>query len=1335
MAILYCILFILANLLFVTNAKEFICNKRNFSYCLELLDSSTESDRLILNPQIEYELSESYTFPSGKQRVAITSASNAVVRVERGEGQKVQVIFRKVDAVLLENISFVGSSENKFKNFYTFLTINNSKSVNITGCVFHNIFGLALDIHSNTNGDFSLLVNRSTFVGTGNCYRPSQGVYLGLNYTGNVSVSVTHSNFTNFKTNESSFLSYTQRIKYRPLALEQASNYRIPNAIKVFNVSDCRFEDNEAYVGGGLGLYTSHSSHSYFNVSRCLFRNNKVINSLLKHTGYNDDKHSVEVIGSGGGIAGLFFNCGSCNLTIINCTLLDNTAVLGGGIKIGYYFKSPRLFINVYECSFVNNTANSGSGLYIESQLVRHSIPKPAWLRNLEFWNNTATGFGAGIFVAYLPLMLKGRYLNFYNNVNTSFAVISSQVEVYTDLMFKNNSGQRGGALFLSDNSQLLLNQSVNLYFENNYASEMGGAIYADSISLDLLYRDYGYTFYNVHCFIKHFIKFDRATPESYTQNITFKNNSAHKGAAIYTHTLSPCSWYLNEPPYSNITHALRWKSYSYINDKGTPPNYRELIATAVAHYTISRDNATLYRVLKEYNQLYRHHSMVNITVQPGIDTLIYFVATDQLGSFEVSIATVQPQEDSKVKPCNIHGDESIFLTSSNDKSSTDNNRVQLSFCGNPGESGVVLFKSLDGLTIEMSVNVTLEACPEGMFLNGTTCSCYTLAQSDLPTYREEITSESLIYLPWITNTTEKTFVQMSCPNSYCNVSKQQKYDKSHHHCSVNVSNSSECFSSRKGIGCTRCSHELYSGTLSCGRCSAKRTALSTVGVVLLLLIVIAFIFLIRASSYLNDHIKLRAKLGPYARSFIFFCQGLFILYLNVTPDNVYKYHTLSSFAQFISKTGFFFTYDQCFSLGLPMSSRAVVFEEYLLYVIGFISIFLIMVFFNCVLSRCTSIKLNPSVLVYVLMTYGYLTYAPIAYTTLRLISCGYLEVYSSTTGKQNATHLIWLYNATQTCMGTNGDIAMTSIAILTGIFYVIPLPLLFIGFSLVVKEREIKSLFNQKVFKRRIVKPHIHTPRDLSKVKRVGVFIRKISNGYIGCFSDPHFGFWIPITMITHLLLLIIQTNGTRFLLTNDKQAQYLAVICFLFLYIRVSLKITKDIYVQFYESISIFCLCLACIFLIINDNLSNVNQPSGNFAFQTVLDYFPLVAYITLFFSIMTPPAIKYCVNKYSPATPDAEETAKDSVHASNWEPDSEELDEQTKPLIENDPLTQMNDLINSTQPSPLARHINMGNMSHSDAYSDRSNNTGSPGFRSAFRDVNMLSMELSNANQSDD
>ncbi|KAI6657428.1 hypothetical protein LOD99_174 [Oopsacas minuta] len=1287
MSKLFCLIFTLLSVILSGNCTEIRCNATNIIDCFTQKPSPAGKVHLVLDPNISYYLSETYKFTNGIRSLTITSPNNTVITIP--QNITVELIIQNVTEVNFQNITFHGGHPRVYHHFHSFLTINNSRSIYISQCKFRGIIGLAIYISSVHNGYFSLDLTQSVFNGTNDPSYPSQGVHVWLNQTDNTSVSVTHSKFSYFKVDASSAnVSYHQRMRYRPLAIEQIRNAHSPDFIRTYVVSDCNFENNKGFVGGGLGLYTGLGVNSHYTIRRCHFRNNSVYNTRYK----KQQKNEIDVTGSGGGIAALFFNCKYCRLSISDSTLIANRATLGGGIKIGFYFESSNVYINISNCTFRNNIADSGAGLYIESQLVKHLVLQAANLSNLDFHSNQATQFGAGIFVAYLPLILNGDYVRFVNNTNTSFAVISSQIEVHTNLTFKDNSGQRGGALYLSDNSQLLLDQYVSLYFENNTARDRGGAICADSISLDLLYRNYGYTFYNVHCFIKHFIKFESRTPDEYTQNITFKNNKAPKGSAIYTHTLSPCSWYSDRLPYSNISLALNWSTYHYYNTEDDQLN-SSLIATAVAHYTISNDHATLQRLLKLYNTAEYPHYHVNITVQPGIPTKIFFVATDQLGSHEVSIATVEADTGGKVKPCTVHGEESIFLTSSDDKNSDDKSQVELSFCGNPGDEGKVLFKSLDGLTIEKTVSVKLAYCPEGMYLNTDhVCSCYNVESSKgIPFYTQVLNSSKHLY-PWMSNNSNDTFVQMSCPSSYCNISMTSHTIGFKNQPCVNVSNSSDCLNGREGIACSSCKPRydgLESGTLKCTRhCGTLVTVFTTLAVILLLLIIIAVLFLIRTSSYLNDHIELRHKLGPYARSFVFFCQGTFILYLNTEPrTKIDKYLPLP---QIIDKTGLFLNYGLCFTFGIT-SSRGRVFEEYFLYLIGFIGIFFFAILIFCLLTRCIKVHRKFSILVYVLVTYSYFTYAPITFTTLRLLSCGLLTTYNSTSGDQlQELHYVWLYNSTQPCYGTSWDTFMTSVAYLTLLFYVIPLPFTYLLFAF-IKYVDLRKLVNKYIRKRDAIRNSLSAQHSTSKLHSSLKLFNKLSTEYVSCFSEPHFGFWIPITMITSLTLLVIQINGAPFNTPSDKQAQYLAVVCFFYLYIRVSLKITEDIYVQFYDSTSIFFLCLSCIFLIIKNNISTHFLDSTTSKFAGVVQYFPFVSYVFLFLIILTPPAIKFCVKKSFPNSPDKEETPNEPHTASNThflpnqahaEPDSdEEINDQAKPLLAHDPLNEIN---NTNEPN---------------------------------------------------
>ena len=1286
---------VLSTIVALTTSFNHPCTSEDLSGCL--LGSVKAAQRInsreisiILLPHIRYVLNNSFKVDGEYSLFEIIGNGTSRVKIDRQNDSS--LVFLNINQIKLRKLSFGEDEEtHPQEKFYPFLSINNSESININNCKFDRIQGNALSIYvRDLDKDFYLLIENSNFFGTGKPERPSQGIYIQLQNTSNANVTVTNCRFRDLKINNSTSLKVLtghQRMLYRPLAFEQSYNVN-SDFHKSFTLSHSKFENNDAYVGGGFGVYTSNACNSSYYITHCNFKSNRVVRQFLRKV-----KSGVDVSGSGGGIAALLFDCENCNLSVSHCAFSYNHAALGGGVKVGYYFNSPRVNINIKQSSFLHNRANSGSGLYIEAQLVQPAIPEQAILCNLDFSNNVAYDFGAGIFVAYLPLRLEGDGMTFLNNINTSFSVISSQIEVYTKLNFTNNNGSRGGALFLSDNSQLLLDQNVDLYFVKNRASDKGGAIYADSISLDLLYRNYGYTFYNVHCFIKHFIKFNTSTPDNYTQNIYFQYNEAPVGSAIYTHTLSPCSWYSNVTPYSAIDKALRWPTYHY---ESKDPNKHD-IATAVAHYHISQYEDSK----KNSTHPVTDREPTKLKVVPGQSSQINFKATDQLNYSDVSIATVQPDDNSQVSPCNGQGDGSIFLTSSSTEP------VEVMFCGRPGTTGKVSFKALDGLTIENIILVHLKECPKGEFWNETDKSCdkYHISGYDVPSLWKCNVNTSLIRVPGLMRKgNNDTFVSITCPTTYCEHSDQnnsKKIDCSHE------ALGEKCVSGRVGIGCSSCApgKQMRSGSLICTKnCDFKTTTITTVFLIILLLVLISVLFLIRSSSYLDSHIHLRETLFPYARSFIFFCQGTFILYLN-TFDKKEK-----NLSNFITKTGFFFTYDLCFSLGFT-DTRGRVFEEYFFYLIGFVAILLLALLVNCVVARFLPIRFKYSVISYAFVSYSFLTFTPIAFTTLRLLSCGTLTTYSSTSGVLSDSYQIWYYDSTQSCYGTHADILITSTAFLVLFLYIIPLPVTYFLLALNGERRKMKGRLAA-------IPP---------KFKSLFKILNATSTEYLSSFPKSSFGFWIPTTMLSYLTLLIIQTNGPLFKIESDNQAQLMAVICFFFLYIRVSLKISDDIFVQLYDAISIFFLCISCIFLIIY-----ADDKYSSHLFESLIKYFPLIAYVILFLAILLFPIIKYFWTKQKNVAAENEDKKENSVHNSIMisirpeDRDDDEADDLDAPLLRHDHLEDSNHAMPVSPPFQRdpSRPISINESYPSSPY----HSSGTPGDHDSALDVDLSSLELS-------
>lgn len=214
----------------------------------------------------------------------------------------------------------------------------------------------------------------------------------------------------------------------------------------------CRFEQNTApYEGGAIYI---GSSTSNLKVTSCEFSSNHVLlyggaiyscgKSAIYDSSFDnnyvakglDDKH-----GSGGAIYSENY------LTVENSNFTQNHADLYGGASY-----SPR--IDVKNCVFKSNKAERGGAIYVYGASYVKSIS------HSTFECNSAKSGGA----LYLSI-----------------------IESMTDSKFIGNeaSGGKGGAMYIKS-----IFKMVGVSFERNSASDVGGAIYASSVSADSCHFD-----------------------------------------------------------------------------------------------------------------------------------------------------------------------------------------------------------------------------------------------------------------------------------------------------------------------------------------------------------------------------------------------------------------------------------------------------------------------------------------------------------------------------------------------------------------------------------------------------------------------------------------------------------------------------------------------------------------------------------------------------------------------------------------------------------------------------------------------------------------------------
>ena len=121
-----------------------------------------------------------------------------------------------------------------------------------------------------------------------------------------------------------------------------------------------------------------------------------------------------------------------------------------------------------------------------------------------------------------------------------------------------------GPALHIMDCSSIVVSDSSTFLFNNNTASGLGGAIFAESCSPGQADSS--------SCFIQHS---DPALhPDDWNISVTFDGNVQQQGSyncTIYMDTIDTCIW---PDSVGSVSHdTFCWKGWSYLNEYGVTDN------------------------------------------------------------------------------------------------------------------------------------------------------------------------------------------------------------------------------------------------------------------------------------------------------------------------------------------------------------------------------------------------------------------------------------------------------------------------------------------------------------------------------------------------------------------------------------------------------------------------------------------------------------------------------------------------------------------------------------------------------------------------------------------
>ena len=174
---------------------------------------------------------------------------------------------------------------------------------------------------------------------------------------------------------------------------------------------------------------------------------------------------------------------------VFNSTFKSNNAAYGGGIStftssINFFYNHPFNKFICNRCHFESNTANDGAALDVSVNAFMITgaqyLTTPI-LINCSFVRNrivTETKSNGAVHVVSVPLQFNGT-THFTENTGTALYIASATVTFsdHSHVVYRSNSGYKGGAIHIFGDSQIHVFDNSSLHFQNNNATLYGGAI------------------------------------------------------------------------------------------------------------------------------------------------------------------------------------------------------------------------------------------------------------------------------------------------------------------------------------------------------------------------------------------------------------------------------------------------------------------------------------------------------------------------------------------------------------------------------------------------------------------------------------------------------------------------------------------------------------------------------------------------------------------------------------------------------------------------------------------------------------------------------------------
>ena len=594
-----------------------------------------------------------------------------------------------------------------------------------------------------------------------------------------------------------------------------ATGLYVGNTFGDVQILNCVFQNNTACndcssISGlkirflssyGSGHETAGSASNY-TIAHCHFRNNNNEGSLSFHSTSLGGGVELQIeenstgnlvsfvdvcIGNnaaswGGGMAIEFGgNAQNNHVLLSQVTFRSNVAAkAGGGFDVGFIkgTSDPPITNTVYvkDCEFIDNTAKYGAGTAIyasHTNCAKESSDNGSTLvfESCRWAGNIATFFGSTVDISpysydsleriYYPhprfvdcvftanhtheqsnqtllinvgsfavnafeVLFEGTVL-FQNHSITPLHVTDGTVTFLpgTRALFENNSGSQGGALALFGSSVLQVLRNTTLSFINNSASGDGGAIYQSTQN----HHDF---FSTRTCFIQNGSEVYRDAKERPT--LYFKGNSvghtSQTGQAIYATTFLPC--------YFAQFSRVRFSKDGVMK-----------ALQKIALFDFDDDRVALATSPQAFGS-----NEINLSVIPGRVAQINITMKDELNQPAPTVYRV-------IRNDTCPADREFIINRFSVKSSEEGEQCTLSLVS------VNFRESL------LKLNITLEKCPPGFYMDNTSRACFCSAYVKTEAYFGINSCHDQQGNAYLSNNfwagyDQESLLTARCPSSFC---------------------------------------------------------------------------------------------------------------------------------------------------------------------------------------------------------------------------------------------------------------------------------------------------------------------------------------------------------------------------------------------------------------------------------------------------------------------------------------------------------------------------------------------------------------------------------------